>query len=206
MIGSADGRKIISTPVSDQDISGLRVGEVIYITGSIVACRDSAHKRVVDDGIGFPADLRGGVLFHAGPIARQAEDGRYEIVSVGPTTSMRMEDCEYAFIRETGAKIIIGKGGMKDDTARACAEFGAIHCAAPAGCAVVGAVCVEEVTAVEWLDLGMPEAVWCMRVKEFGPLVVTIDTKGNNYFEEKKKEYTERKDEQIRRAQERLAE
>jgi L(+)-tartrate dehydratase beta subunit len=86
---------------------------------------------------------------------------------------------------------------MKEKTAAACKAFGAIHCVFPAGNAVVGASCVEEITAVHWLDLGAPEAVWCCRVKEFGPLIVTIDQNGRNYFEEKRAEYEQRKEEQI---------
>jgi L(+)-tartrate dehydratase beta subunit len=85
---------------------------------------------------------------------------------------------------------------MKEKTAAGCKEFGAIHCVLPAGNAVVCAVCVEEITGVEWLDLGMPEACWHCRIREFGPLIVTIDTDGRNYFEEKKVEYNRRKDEQ----------
>ena len=79
---------------------------------------------------------------------------RYEMVSIGPTTSMRMERFQYEFLRETGARIIIGKGGMKEKTAAGCKEFGAVHCVMPAGNAVVGASCVEEITGVHWLDLG----------------------------------------------------
>ena len=88
---------------------------------------------------------------------------------------------------------------MKDKTASGCREFGAIHCVLPAGNAVVGAGCVEEIHGAEWLDLGMPEACWHCRIKEFGPLIVTIDTEGRNYFEEKKVEYNKRKDEQAAR-------
>ena len=86
---------------------------------------------------------------------------------------------------------------MKENTARACKEFGAIHCVFPAGNAVVAAVEVEEIVKAEWRDLGMPETLWNCRVKEFGPLIVSIDAQGRNYFEEKKVEYNRRKDEQI---------
>ena len=67
----------------------------------------------------------------------------------------------------------------------------------PAGNAVVAAVCVEEIVRAEWRDLGMPETLWNCRVKEFGPLIVSIDSEGRNFFEEKKEEYNRRKDEQV---------
>ena len=184
-----NGKKIIKTPISEEDIKGLRAGEAFYLSGEMLTGRDDVHKRVVSEGEAFPAELRGKALFHAGPIVRDAEGGGYEIVSIGPTTSMRMEGFEYDFIKKTGVPIIIGKGGMGPDTARACREYNAIHCAAPAGCAVIGATSVEKVSGVDWLDLGMPEAIWHLRVKDFGPLIVTIDSSGNNYFEEKKDHY-----------------
>ena len=119
------------------------------------------------------------------------------MISIGPTTSMRMERFEYDFIRETGVRLIIGKGGMKDRTAAGCREFGAIHCVIPAGNAVFTAMCVEEIMRVEWLDLGMPEALWNCQVREIGPLIVSIDAEGRNFFEEKRAVYEQRKEEQI---------
>mgnify|MGYP002682884541 CR=1 FL=1 len=91
-------------------------------------------------------------------------------------------------------KIIIGKGGMGDRTAQACREQKALHCVFPAGCAVLAATQIEEIEGVEWIELGMPEALWICRVKEFGPLIVSIDTKGENLFENKKAIYNKRKD------------
>jgi len=191
-----DGKKIIKTPITDEDIKGLRTSEIFYLSGDILTGRDDVHARVVAEGMDFPADIEGKALFHAGPIVKETADG-YELVSIGPTTSMRMEKFEKDFIRKTGVRMIIGKGGMGSDTADSCKEYGAVHCAAPAGCAVVGAVAVDEISDVSWLDLGMPEAVWHLKVHRFGPLVVTIDSEGNNYFEEKKRAYNARKKEQI---------
>ena len=81
---------------------------------------------------------------------------------------------------------------MLGRTAEACRQYGAIHCAFPGGCAVVAASEVEEITDLEWEDLGMPEALFVLKVKEFGPLIVSIDTGGNNLFEDKKKELHEK--------------
>ena len=83
---------------------------------------------------------------------------------------------------------------MKENTERACKEFKAIHCVFPAGNAVVAATEVEEIVRAEWRDLGMPETLWNCRVKEFGPLIVSIDAEGNNWFEQQKVEFNKRKD------------
>ena len=94
-----------------------------------------------------------------------------------------MEKFEYEFVETTGVRVIVGKGGMKENTERACKDFGAIHCVFPAGNAVVAAVEVEEIVEAQWKDLGMPETLWHCHVKEFGPLIVSIDSYGKNYFE-----------------------
>ena len=199
MVEIRDGRKVLVTPVSREDLEGIRIGDILYLDGSLTTCRDVAHRRVVEEGREMPVDVRGCAILHAGPIIRPLPDGRFEMVSVGPTTSMRMEKFEYDFVKATGVRIIVGKGGMKEETARACREFGCIHCVIPAGNAVVAAVCVEEIVRAEWQDLGMPETLWNCRVRGFGPLIVSIDAEGRNYFEETTIDYDRLKEEQIER-------
>ena len=186
-------KKILTTPISYEQIKDLRIGDTVYLTGMLATARDSGHHRVIGEGM-LPErfSFREGAVYHAGPIVGKDESGKQYIVSIGPTTSRRMESVEAEFIEKTGVRLVIGKGGMLQKTADACRKFGAIHCAYPGGCAVVGAQSVEELTDVEWLDLGMPEALWVMRVKEFGPLIVSIDTEGNNLFENNKKLFRER--------------
>ena len=190
-------KKILTTPLTAADIEDIRIGDVIYLNGHIVTCRDVAHRRLIEYGRELPVDINGGAIFHAGPIVRKVDEGKYEMVSVGPTTSMRMEKFEKEFIKQTGVKVIVGKGGMAQDTMEGCQECKAIHCVFPAGCAVLAATEVEEIERAEWMDLGMPETLWLCRVKEFGPLVVSIDTHGGNLFEENKIEFNKRKDEEI---------
>ena len=197
MVEIRDGKKVLITPVTAQDLEDIKVGDIIYLDGSMTTCRDVAHRRLVEEGRELPVDVRNNAIFHAGPIIRPLENDKFQMVSVGPTTSMRMEKFEYEFVKLTGVRVIIGKGGMKENTERACKEFGAIHCVFPAGNAVVAATEVEEIVRAEWRDLGMPETLWHCHVKEFGPLIVSIDSYGKNYFEEKKVEYNKKKDEQI---------
>lgn len=193
MLEIKNGKKILTTPISDEDLADINIGDIIYLNGSLTTCRDVAHRRLVEGGRELPVDVRNNAIFHAGPIVRPLENGKFEMVSVGPTTSMRMEKFEKEFVEKTGVKIIIGKGGMGPNTEYACKHGKAIHCVFPAGNAVVAATEVEEIVAAEWKDLGMPETLWNCKVKEFGPMIVSIDTKGRNLFEENKVIFNERK-------------
>ena len=186
-------KKILTTPIKDEDLEDLRVGDVVYLTGHIVTCRDVAHRRLIEHKRELPVDIRGGAIFHAGPIVRKLDDGKYEMVSIGPTTSMRMEKFEKEFIEPTGVKLIVGKGGTGPLTEEGCKKFKAVHAIFPGGCAVVAATQVEEIERAEWLDLGMPETLWVNRVKEFGPLIISIDTQGNNLIEKNKAEFNAKK-------------
>jgi L(+)-tartrate dehydratase beta subunit len=197
-------KKILTTPIKDEDLAELKVGDVIYLTGRLVTCRDVAHRRLIEQGRELPVNLEGGAIFHAGPIVRKKDDGHFEMVSIGPTTSMRMEKFEKEFIEQTGVKLIVGKGGMGPETAAGCQEGPAVHAIFPGGCAVLAATQVEEIEGAEWQDLGMPETLWINRVKEFGPLIISIDTQGNNLiaqnkvgFNAKKKPVLERISQQL---------
>jgi L(+)-tartrate dehydratase beta subunit len=186
-------KKILQTPIRDEDLEDLNVGDVVYLTGQLVTCRDVAHRRLIELGRKLPVDLKGGAIFHAGPIVRQKEDGEYEMVSIGPTTSMRMEKFEKEFIEQTGVKLVVGKGGMGAETAAGCIENKAVHAIFPGGCAVLAATKVEKIEGAEWKDLGMPETLWINKVNEFGPLIISIDTKGNNLIEQNKARFNQRK-------------
>jgi L(+)-tartrate dehydratase beta subunit len=186
-------KKILTTPIKSEDLEDLQVGDVVYLTGRLVTCRDVAHRRLIEQGRQLPVDLEGGAIFHAGPIVRKKDDGSFEMVSIGPTTSMRMEKFEREFIEQTGVKLIVGKGGMGPETAAGCEEHKAVHAIFPGGCAVLAATLVEEIEGAEWQDLGMPETLWINRVREFGPLIISIDTKGNNLIQQNKAAFNEKK-------------
>ena len=187
-------KKILTTPISAEDIKDLKVGDIVYLTGRMVTCRDVAHRRVIEEGLELPVDVKDKAILHAGPIIAE-KDGKYEMISVGPTTSMRMEKFEEEFIDKTGVRIIIGKGGMGEGTARGCKKNKALHLVIPAGNAVWAATRVKEIVDAQWKDLGMPETLWVCDVEEFGPLIVSIDSEGNNIFEQNKVIYNERKEE-----------
>lgn len=186
-------KKILTTPIKDEDLLDLKVGDVVYLTGRLVTCRDVAHRRLIEQGRELPVNLEGGAIFHADPIVRKKGENDFEMVSIGPTTSMRMEKFEREFIKQTGVKLIVGKGGMGPETAAGCQENIAVHAIFPGGCAVLAATLVEEIEGAEWQDLGMPETLWINRVREFGPLIISIDTKGNNLIQQNKVEFQAKK-------------
>jgi L(+)-tartrate dehydratase beta subunit len=142
-----DGKKVLTTPVSAEDLKNIHIGDIVYLNGDITTCRDVAHRRVVEYGRELPVDVKDKAILHAGPIIRPLGDDKFEMVSVGPTTSMRMEKFEKEFVEQTGVRVIVGKGGMGPNTEYACKNFGAIHCVFPAGNAVVAATEVQEIVA-----------------------------------------------------------
>jgi fumarate hydratase subunit beta len=174
----------LQTPLKKEDIEKLNAGDIVYISGVILTARDEAHARILEMGEkkeGLPFSLEGAVIYHCGPLMQQTENG-WKVVSAGPTTSGRMSKMTPSLLRAHGVRAIIGKGGMKgiaDALKSRC-----VYLAYTGGCAALAAELIKELKAVHWLDLGMPEAVWVLRVEEFGPLIVGVDTKGKDIFAE----------------------
>ena len=158
--------KKINVPIKNESVADLKIGDVISLTG---------NKE------GAPRDIGGAAIFHAGPIIKK-EGENYEMVAIGPTTSMRMNPYQSDVIA-MGAKIVIGKGGMDDSVREALVENEAVYVVATGGCAALYVDAVEEIETVDWLDLGMPEAIWNLKVKDFGPLIVAMDSKGNSLYD-----------------------
>ena len=105
MVEVKDGKKILTTPVSAEDLADIHIGDIIYLNGDMTTCRDVAHRRLVEEGRELPVDVKDAAIFHAGPIIRPLEDDKFEMVSVGPTTSMRMEKFEKEFVEQSGVKV-----------------------------------------------------------------------------------------------------
>ena len=174
----------LTTPISEADIRKLKVNDTLHLSGTIITARDQAHRRALEyaeRNVPLPVNLEGLAVFHCGPIMRKESD-RWVVVAAGPTTSWRMEAFEPEFIQQFKPRVIIGKGGMGEKTTEAMARSGAIYAAFTGGAAVLAANAVKRVVNVQWLDLGMPEAMWVLEVDGFGPLVVAIDSFGNNLF------------------------
>jgi len=174
----------LKTPISEEQIRKLKVNDVLYVTGTVVTARDQAHKRALDyfkEGKSLPINLEGLAVFHCGPVMSKQED-KWIAVAAGPTTSTRMDIFEDEFIKNFKVRVVIGKGGMGKKTTDAMAKYGAVYGAFTGGAAILAAKAIKNVRSVEWLDLGMPEAMWIFDADEFGPLAVAIDSHGNNLF------------------------
>ena len=104
MVEVKDGKKILTTPISAEDLKDIKIGDIIYLNGSMTTCRDVAHRRLVEEGRELPVDVRNNAIFHAGPIIRPLENDKFEMVSVGPTTRM-MSSRRWRHWRTSGTNI-----------------------------------------------------------------------------------------------------
>jgi len=164
-------------PIPLDVVKKLRVNDVVYVTGNVFTARDSAHEKMrAMNPKDLPFDPSGMALYHCGPLMKQ-EQGTWIAVSAGPTTSSRMEDVEDIILDRFDVHVIIGKGGMGERTSKALKKTGSVYLAFPGGAGVFAAEIITRVSQVYWLEeLGMPEAVWILEVKEFGPLIVAMDS------------------------------
>lgn len=174
----------LQTPLKFEDIEKLNAGDIVYISGEILTARDEAHARILEmeeKREKLPFSLEGAVIYHCGPLMQQTEPG-WNVVSAGPTTSGRMSKMTPPLLKNNEVRAIIGKGGMKNVSEAM--KDKCVYLAYTGGCAALAAELIKEVKTVYWLDLGMPEAVWVLRVEKFGPLIVGIDAKGKDIFAE----------------------
>lgn len=173
----------LALPIDNATARKLRAGDVLFLTGTIFTARDQAHVLMLEaqgSGKGIPFDPSQMALFHCGPVMSKQHDG-WKAIAAGPTTSIRMELLEDKYLEAFRPPIIIGKGGMGDRTQAALKSVGSVYAQYTGGAGALAAKRIEFVEDVEWLDeLGMPEAVWFFRVKNFGPLLVTMDSTGGN--------------------------
>lgn len=173
--------KVLETPIGQEEVGQLRVGDAFSITGIIFTARDAAHEKLLElDDSQVPFDPAKYAMFHCGPAIHKV-DGEWEVVSAGPTTSIRMEIFEDEFIERFGTKIIIGKGGMGERTLKALQKHGAVYAQYTGGAGALMANAIEKVEDVYFLEeLGIPEAFWMFRVNRAGPFLVTMDSAGNS--------------------------
>jgi fumarate hydratase class I len=171
------GREVhLTTPLGEEQVRGLKVGDVVLLSGMLHTGRDTLHHHLLTHD--SPVDLRGAALYHCGPVALKEGNG-WRMNAAGPTTSSREEPYQADIIRKFGLRAVIGKGGMGPKTLAALKEHGAVYLNAIGGAAQYYSRCITAVEGVDFLDFGIPEAMWHIRVKEF-PAIVTMDARGNS--------------------------
>ena len=178
--------KELHTPLFDDVVSSLAMGEIVYLSGTIYTARDAAHKKLaalIEAGGELPFDFKGQTVFYAGP--SPAKPGK-PIGSVGPTTAGRMDMYAPLLIAQ-GLKVMIGKGLRSKEVEKAIVQHQGVYFAAIGGVAALMAKCVRSAKVIAFEDLGT-EAVRELVVQRL-PLVVAIDSKGNNLYQNGRLKY-----------------
>jgi fumarate hydratase, class I len=175
------GREVrLDAPLTEDQVRGLKVGDVVLVSGRMFTGRDAVHSYLMKHEP--PVDLRGSVLYHCGPVVVKTGE-KWQVTAAGPTTSIREEPYQGEIIRRYGVRAVIGKGGMGAKTLAALKEHGAVYLNAIGGAAQFYARTVTGVDDVSLLEFGTPEAMWHLQVQDF-PAIVTMDTHGNSLHED----------------------
>ena len=191
----------LTTPLTEAQVRELRVGDMVTLDGVVFGIRDATLIRIFDQEQAPPADLRGGVCLHTAPNVKKVA-GRYEPLSVGTTTSMRMDRFTGGLLERYGVRAIIGKGGLSGESLEHFEQHGGVYLAITCGAAALETTQIEAIEAVWWEDL-MPECLWQFRVRGLGPLTVAMDAHGGNLYADVKAEARRRLEEILTRLEKR---
>jgi len=177
--------KNLKAPLSYEDIKGLKAGDMVYISGNIFTSRSGFCKKIVDQDLPFPLDpAQNNVMLHSGPIIKKDGENDFKLKAISITTSVRFNKWEPEVIEKLGLRAIIAKGRVGKETREAMQKFGCVHLCRTGTFAGAFALKVTEIISVDWLDLGLPEALWNFHFENFGPLVVETDIYGNSCYDE----------------------
>ena len=190
----------LKTPLTEEDVTQLKVGDVVYVTGDAFTCRSRLHRWVLDENHPLPeAGKERDLLIHVGPIVLPQEDGSWKLISFMPTSSIRFEKWGARAVDEWGLRMIIGKTTMGEETMAMMHQKKCVH---------VSPQCVSpnswiqniQITNVElFKELGTIEATWSMTVDKLGPFVVDIDCYGNNLYKQHEKEVDEAREKALKK-------
>ena len=174
-------------PVSEQQVRELRIGDTVSLNGTLYGIRDATYIHMFDRGRKTRFDLRGHAVIHTAPnvkkVAKSPEfPAGYAPVCIGTTTSARMERFTRPLMQQYGVRMIIGKGGLMQDSLAAFAELGGVYLAIIGGTAALETTWIESIEDVDLDDLN-PESLWKFRVKGFGPLLVGMDAHGGSLYD-----------------------
>ena len=170
----------LNTPFDEKTMRSLQVRDLVTINGHIFGMRDKNMIHCFDKGNKLPVSLDGFPILHTAPSLKKVGD-RWEKIIIGTTTSTRMDRFSPALMEKYGVRAIIGKSGLYHGSLDAMERFGACYLAIVGGAAAIETTQIEEVEEVYWPQLH-PEAIYKFRVKDFGPLIVAMDSHGNNLY------------------------
>ena len=189
----------LTLPLKDEDITKLKLGDTVYITGEVFTCRSRLQKYIFDEGNTLPFDTKDrNVLIHNGPIIVK-EDGKWKLMSFMPTSSIRFEKWGAKSVDKWGLKMIVGKTTMGKETAKMMKEKKCVH-VSPRSVSPnlwINSIEVQDVHLFD--ELGSIEASWFFKVDKLGPFIVDIDTEGNNYFDALDGDIQKRKEEALKK-------
>ena len=189
MVKSNKPRKIhLNANPTPEALAELSIGDIVYLDGTVYTAREGIYKRVLEDGIAMPLDLpaKSAANFHCSPAATQHDDGRFDLGAVTATASFRFSKWIGPWLAASGAKLIIGKGGMSSQDYRDhFVPHGAIYLTTVGyGTGALLGRGVNQVRDLHWREeLGLAQAMWVLDVENFGPFIVESDLEGNSLFE-----------------------
>ena len=176
----------LTTPVSEAQMRQLRVDDTVTLQGTLFGIRDATQIHLFDRGRTTRFDLHGHAVIHTAPNVRRVDKSAehpagYAPVCIGTTTSDRMERFTRPLMEQNGVRIVIGKGGLREDSLQAFADLGGVYLAIVGGTAALETTWIERIEDVDLDDLN-PESLWRFRIKDFGPLLVAMDSHGGSLY------------------------
>jgi len=187
----------LQTPLSESQARALRVDDTVTLKGALFGIRDATQIHMFDRGRKTRFDLRGHAVIHTAPNVKKTATG-YIPICVGTTTSDRMERFTRPLMREYGVRVVIGKGGLREDSLKSFAEMGGVYLAIIGGTAALETTWIEAIEDVDLDDLN-PESLWKFRVNGFGPLLVAMDSHGESLYAKVKEAAVARRAEALRK-------
>ena len=176
----------LTTPVSDEAIARLKLGDVVYLDGILYTAREGVYRKVVDEGRGLPPSVRAltNVNFHCSPAASVRPDGGYRVEAVTATASFRFGKSMTRWFERSGAKVIVGKAGLTELAYREWfVPHGAVYLTVGYGLGATYGTAIKRVVEVHWLkELGIAQALWVLEVERLGPFLVEGDREGRSLF------------------------
>jgi L(+)-tartrate dehydratase beta subunit len=186
-----------TTPLSDADARKLRVDDTVTLHGTLYGIRDATQIHMFDRGRRTRFDMAGHAVIHTAPNVRKTPTG-YEPVCVGTTTSDRMERFTRPLMQQYAVRLIIGKGGLREDSLKSFFEMGGAYLAIIGGTAALETTWIEAIEDVDLDDLN-PESLWKFRVNGFGPLLVAMDSHGASLYSKIRTAAQQRRAEALKR-------